>query len=220
MGVYLYCVGRADHPAPDAVEGLGRSVVRAVEVAGLSAWVSQLEKAPAASIEHARVHNQVIEAATSNATPLPLRFGQWFESHDALERSVAERKDLLEQGLKRVHGRLEFGVRILDPGYVAEVPDRESGKAYLEGLARRERRSEESRERGIAVARELTTWLGDLASDSSVRPLGREGVASIAYLVDRHNTGKYQRRIRQFPDRRPELRFVFTGPWPPYGFTE
>ena len=220
MGLYLYCVGLDDHPPPEGVKGLDGAEVRAVEVGGLSAWVADLDRAPAASLDHARVHNQVVEAAAQDATPLPLRFGQWFDSPAALEQSVLERRDVLEQRLRRVSGCLEFGVRIVDPDYVADEPGRESGRAYLEGLARRERQSEENRERGLAVAGEVTAWLGDLTRDTNVRPLGRDGLASIAYLVDRHNTRRYQRRIRQFPDRHPELRFLLSGPWPPYGFAE
>ena len=220
MGIYIYCLGEEGHPPPERVQGLDGTAVRAVSVAGFSAWASDLERQPSASLETIRAHNRVVEEAVATATPLPLRFGQWFDTMGAMRASLQEQRDQLAAGLDRVRNRLEFGVRVLDPAYAAEEPARESGKAYLEGLARRERRTEEGRQRGLQVAAEIEQWLGDLQRDSRVRPLGAEALASIAYLVDRHDTRSYKRRIQGFPDQRPELEFVFTGPWPPYGFVE
>lgn len=221
MGLYLYCVGTPDHPDPGEVRGIDGAAVRALDAAGLRGWVSALDAAPAASLDRVRTHNAVVEASAAAQTPLPMRFGQWFPSRAELVDSLAERRPGLERALQRVEGALEFGVRILDPDRPsAPTPDRSSGKAYLEGLARREEGAERARRRGAEVAADMRAFLGPLVRDHVVRPGGSGALVTVAHLVARHDTGTYTTRLRTFSARWPDLRFVFSGPWPPYGFTD
>lgn len=232
MGLYLYCVGDADHPEPGDMVGIEGSAVYAVDTAGLRAWVSNLPAAPSASLDRVRSHNAVVESSSEERTALPMRFGQWFSSETELHEAIAARRVRLERSLERVRGALEFGVRVLDPERSAMDPsdpvagptdrpaDRSSGKAYLESLARREEGVEKSRLRGAEIAAELRSFLGPLVRDHRVRPGGREGIVAISHLVARHDTGAYAHRVHTFTDRRSELRFVTSGPWPPYGFAD
>lgn len=220
MGIYAYCLGTAAHPEPPVLDGVEGAPVRLDRAAGFGIWVSDLPRAPAPSLEAVRAHNAVVEAATETMTPLPFRFGQWFESHDAFVRSIDERREQLGRSLDHVADALEYGVRVLDPQHQAEPPDRTSGTAYLETLATRARQDESDRARGREVAAALRARLGPLVRDERVRLVGAGTLASIAHLVARHDTGEYGRSIRRYPSERPELRFLFTGPWPPYGFAE
>lgn len=221
MGLYLYCVGAGDHPKPGELEGIDGAPVRALDTAGLRAWVSPMEAAPPASLDRVRSHNAVVEAAAEERTPLPMRFGQWFDSEAELKAALAERRPRLEAALERVRGALEFGVRVLDPARTEPTPpDRSSGTAYLEGLARRVEVAEQSRRRGAEVAAELRSFLGPVVRAQSVRPGGSGAIVTIAHLVARHDTGTYGTRLRTFSTRRPDVRLVPSGPWPPYGFTD
>jgi hypothetical protein len=220
MGIYAYCLGTDSHPEPPAMQGVEGTVVGSERVAGFAVWVSDIPRAPTPSLEAVRAHNAVVEAATETATPLPFRFGQWFDGRDALVQSLEERREGLGQSLQRVADALEYGVRVIDPQHQSAPPDRTSGTAYLEALATRARQDEADRARGRDVAAALRARLGPLVRDERVRLVGAGTLASIAHLVARHDTGEYDRTIRTFPSERPELRFVFTGPWPPYGFVE
>lgn len=224
MGLYLYCIGPPDHPAPEeieGIEGIDSAPVRALDLDGLRGWISPLAAAPAASLDRVRRHNAVVEASARARTPLPMRFGQWFASEAELLESIAERRPGLERALERVRGAMEYGVRVMDPDRPSPAtPDRSSGKAYLEGLARREEAVEVARRRGAEVAAELRSFLGPLVRAQEVRQGGSGALVAIAHLVARHDTGTYTTRLRTFSSGRPELRFVFSGPWPPYGFTD
>lgn len=220
MGVYAYCIGQPRHPEPPPTDGLEGAPVRAERVDEFTVLLSDLQHPPTPSLASIRLHNAVVEAATAQETPLPFRFGQWFDSVDELRESLRDRRQPLDRQLRHVAGALEYGIRILDPGHVPGIADRSSGTAYLETLARRDRDHELDRQRGRHVAAKLRSWLGPLVRDERVRPVGGETLAAIAHLVSRHDTGNYERRVREFPPERPELRFHFTGPWPPYGFME
>ncbi|HUG39359.1 MAG TPA: GvpL/GvpF family gas vesicle protein [Longimicrobiales bacterium] len=220
-GFYLYCIGGADHPAPGDVTGIGGAPVQALALDGLVGWVSPMEAAPGASLQRVREHNDVVERACAERTALPLRFGQWFPGERALGAEIHDRRAALEDGLRRVDGAMEMGVRILDPEQRDDPPDRSTGRAYLETLARRDARMAAAAGRGRTVAAELREWLGPLVRDERVRPLGTSaGLAAAAHLVDRHDIGTYTSRVRSFAARRGELRFLFSGPWPPYGFAD
>lgn len=88
----------------------------------------------------------------------------------------------------------------------------------MEGLALREETLKQARLRGAEIAVELRSFLGPLVRDHAVRPGGTDGLVAIAHLVPRHDTGAYNRQVHTFTERHPELRFVTSGPWPPYGF--
>jgi hypothetical protein len=220
MGLYVYCAGRPSHPEPVDVHGLEDTAVRADHVGPFSVWVSELASPPRPTLDGVRIHNQVVEAACASATPLPFRYGQWFESGDDLAHSLRQREPGLTRSLERVDHALEHGVRIIDPARSDEPAARTSGKAYLESLARRATATRLGHSRGQEVASALRGWLGPIARDMRVHEGGAGTLAVVAFLVDRHDTGTYERRIRQFPAEQPDLKFVFTGPWPPYGFVE
>lgn len=224
MGFYLYGLGEPGHPPPpDDLAGIDGAPVRSRAVAGLLGWVSELESAPSASLDRIREHNRVVERACDERTVLPLRFGQWFPDAAALDESVRDRLDDLRRGLARVEGAMEMGVRVVDPAHTVEdaPPDRSTGRAYLEALARREGAAKEARARGETVAREMAASLDGLVRDVRVRPLGSaSGLVAVAYLVARHDIGSYQAAVGDFAARHKRLGFLFSGPWPPYGFAD
>lgn len=221
MGLYLYCIGAADHPPPGAVAGIDGAAVSAAAVEGFSAWVSPLDAAPAPSLDRVREHNRVVERACAERTVLPLRFGQWFPDADALDASLHPRRVRLAADLERVAGAMEMGVRVMDPAHDDAPPDRSTGRAYLEALARRDARIAAAQERGARIAAEIRDWLGALVRDERVRPLGASvGLVAVAHLVDRHDIGGYNARLKELPGRYEDLRFHFSGPWPPYGFAD
>ena len=219
MGIYLYCLAGAQDPPPAGFGGVDDAIVTVRPVAGFTAWTSQLDAAPKPALDSVRAHYLVVEAAADHATPVPFRFGQWFETEALAERALEARRAELAAGLERVRGTWEYGVRVLDPAHVHAPPDRSSGRAYLESLARREHEDEADRRRGLEVAASLREWLGTCIREQRVRPLGSAGgLVAVAHLVDRHYTRSYDQRVREFPARLPALRFLLSGPWPPYGF--
>jgi hypothetical protein len=49
-------------------------------------------------------------------------------------------------------------------------------------------------------------------------PRGPHDMVSVAHLVARTDFDTYRRRLRELRERSPHLRFLASGPWPPYSF--
>jgi len=221
MGLYVYCFTPAGHgPGPD-IAGVAGNPVSLLASGKLALWVDLRESVPDATLRSVKAHHAVVEAAWSTSPAcLPARFGQWFHGHDALEESLAEKRPALEQALARVEGAAEHGVRIADPrastSDEAHVP---SGRAYLELLRQQASVREERDRRGEALGVELEAALGDAVREQRSEPLPtRHGLLSVSHLVPRERQQDYVERLGAFRGRHPELRFLTSGPWPPYSF--
>lgn len=221
-GVYLYCAIPAGAASCDGIAGIGDGPVLRYAEDALEYWYSRLPGRPEPSIEGIRQHNAVVEAAiTEQITPLPIRFGQWFESEQRLREQLADLKTLHQQKLQTFRGALEFGLRIVDPRVPAqpltEPAVHAGGREYL--LALRERQNPRLGPLAEDVAAEIAKQFGGIVRDGKVEPLRTQhGVISAAHLVPREQFAAWHRAVDALRQQFPELRFLASGPWPPYSF--
>jgi hypothetical protein len=223
-GCYLYCAVPDGHSPTGDLRGIDNAVVRAVSTADLAVWISPLPRPPMPSVEAIQRHNAVIEAAmTAAVTPVPFRFGQFVGSLSALAARVAERSGEWRAQLEAFAGHEEYGVRVLDPAIEPAVRDVHpapvSGRAYLETLARAAGDERHRRTRAEVIASELKTRLGGLVVQQRVEPLpSAHGLATIAHLVRHEDAAAYRDALDSARASMPALRFLSSGPWPPYSF--
>jgi hypothetical protein len=74
-------------------------------------------------------------------------------------------------------------------------------------------------------AEELATWLdasvSGVARETEVRVNPSEAiVVRAAHLIERERVGAYRKLLRSLGAERNGLRFLTSGPWPPYSFTD
>lgn len=224
MGLHIYCIVPAGHPIPADCLGLDDRPPVAVDAGSLALWATPHDASIVPSVAALRTHNDVVRAAmTAHITPVPLRFGQWFASRDdAVERVVADAAEWAAL-LARFAGRAEYGVRVLHAAPEAERdvhPDSpKSGKDYMAGLARKQAQATGRREDGERIASGLTARLEGLTVDERVEyPPAGDVLVTLAHLVAWEAADEYHGVIREFCDAAPNVRFVATGPWPPYSF--
>lgn len=238
-GIYAYVLLPSAVEPPPGLEGHGGEPVRWRELDRIWVWYSTASSCPSPTLESVRSHHAVAEAAMQEGvTPLPLRFGQWFAGEQEFARAMEERASSYRGQLKEVSGCLEFGLRVIETG--AEEPavddeglqrrsleDPESGasagpgSAHLRALARSRRTEREARERARDVAAEIGERFSDVVRRQRNEPLPRGGgLVSIAQLVPRTAITEYHDRVRDVRRSSRTLRFVVSGPWPPYSFVK
>lgn len=224
-GRYLYCVAPGGHHPPADLRGLEGKEVRCLEHRGLALWVSEAERRPTPSLDRIRSHHAVVRSAMrEEATPVPVRFGQWFRSRDDLLEAIDEERDRYGELLDRLHGTREHGVRVLERNpkplpEEAPAANGESGREYMEELARREAEVRAARDRGRRIGDALGSHLGGLVREERVELLeSREGLVSVAHLVADADGERYRSEVERFAADHGDLDFRVTGPWPPYSF--
>jgi Gas vesicle synthesis protein GvpL/GvpF len=255
--MWAYCVLRTDDAEAPDVPGVDGAAVERVAVGGLTALVSRVRAAQFAAeplrenlnelpwLEAvARAHETVLGAAFAAATIVPLRLCTIYEGADGVRRMLGEEHHALDRALARLHGREEWGVKLLvDPQLLADAAraasphaatfaqqaeERDAGGAYM--LRRRLERH--VREQADALASDLAAAvharLQDWALDAVTRPAqnrdlsGHEGQMLLngAYLVEAGRAEELRGLADELGAHHRDVgaRLELTGPWPPFNF--
>jgi hypothetical protein len=224
MGLHAYCITYAGHEP--RVAGLDGEPVLAVVAGELAAWVSEHPERPRPAIDALRDHDAVVRAAmTPLATPVPLRFGQWLESTEALRARLADRADHWAELLAAFAGAVEMGLRIAEaepvplPVFAAPEPRPRSGREYLERLAARAHHEAQGAAREAHALEALHRALGDhvLREAHGDVPDGADFLW-VAHLVHLEHASVYREAVASLASSAPAYRVRLTGPWPPYSF--
>ncbi len=171
-------------------------------------------------------HERVIEACMEIGTVLPARFGTCFANVDRLDAVLDQNAQRLHEGLARVRGCVEMGVRVLWTGassdyeQSADPTPASTGTAYMLHRAKIERARVDAQSRADRAAHELHADLSQESVDGQLRMISAPLLhLSGAYLVRRDRMTHFQQRVRELAASHPELHILGTGPWPPYHFT-
>jgi hypothetical protein len=228
MQTYLYCLvpaANAADPVPAVPLGMDGTIVRVLRVASVEAWVSTVDRAPAATVRSVREHDGVVSAALATGrTPLPARFGQVWPSDAVCREAVRQRAADLEPLLRRVAGLVEMTVCTLLPGMparpaVADRDDASPGRAYLQRVRARADRARHLRLALEALRARVSGALGPLARGEVAEIRGSDTALalSVSYLVERDGELRFRRAVDEVAHE-TAARLVVAGPRAPYSF--
>lgn len=236
MALYTYCLGNeAMTPQLEEVTGVAGAVARVLQCGEISVVVSDFEgEAVSVKRENVFAHERVIQHVLRYTTPLPFRFGT-LASAERLETFVAANRDALVKSLEHVRDSVEMSVKVIwdteearrAVGAEQASEEREpehlelgEGAAYLAAKRLEILEDERLKERAEEVATWLAERVGPAASDRAmhIHPDGSL-VIRAAFLVRRESLNDYQKRVEAARRMRAGLRFLTSGPWPPYSFS-
>jgi hypothetical protein len=188
----------------------------------------------------ARAHQGVIDALTVVTTPLPLRLGTVFRDDSGVRVMIEEREEAFRRTLERLHGRVEWGVKVYaesEPSADGEraetgtgdgLPAEKavSGRDYLRQRRMRMRSNENMWQQAEAFAGRLHETLSAFAEDSRLHApqnatlSGASGrnILNAAYLVPREESEEFVELVDRTKDDVPGMRVELTGPWAAYSF--
>ena len=149
---------------------------------------------------------------------LPMRFGTRLPDDAALEEVLATRQQEFLAALERVRGRVEVGVRAMQPlgtepaVPIPAVPVAMSGREYLQAKLSNGRRTEHE-------ATALHEPLAKLAVAVSRRAaLAPDELLRASYLVETANLARFRGTVERLQRAHEDVAILCTGPWPPYSF--
>ena len=225
MRLYVYCLVEGVERLNNAPTGVSGAPVRIVELdEDVSALVSVCRTdAFQVNRKNALAHHEVVRSITEQTTPLPARFGT-VVTIEQLRNYVSTHHEAIKTKLAHVRGGVEMTVRMIQSIPGADTPQELNkvgpGTAFL-----LEKRRELVRdEAGATQKGQLSAWLreklGDLIKEEKISITRSETVilARVDHLIKRADVQQYRTKMANAVEERPEIRFMVSGPWPPYSF--
>ncbi len=236
--LYLYCIADAEEPVEPGTLGLGLAHdggVFSVQHGGLAGVVSRALPARCRPTrENLLAHELVNEAVMRRHAMVPMSFGTVFESERDVVALLEGAERPLRELLALLRGKIELGVKVRwdRPRVLAELEREEPELRDLRGPSEGPGGAGRSRTRyGRAVERALESRARELKGSvyQALRPLavagrtrravGNDLLLDVAFLVENAREEDFDRAVDALVARhRGELRFDYTGPWPPYSF--
>ena len=226
MRLYVYCLAEGTVGPNLTPSGVSGAEVRIVElVEDLSALVSVYRSEEfQVSRKNALAHHEVVRSITEHTTPLPTRFGT-VVTIEQLRNYVSTHQEAIKAKLAHIRGGVEMNVRMI--GTVASTAisqDAENAGGPGTAFLLEKRRKILREEAGAAQRAEMSAWLreklGDLIKDEkiSVTPSETVILGRADHLIARADVQNYRTKMAKAIEERPEIRFMVSGPWPPYSF--
>ncbi|HEX3252456.1 MAG TPA: GvpL/GvpF family gas vesicle protein [Pyrinomonadaceae bacterium] len=224
MKLYAYCLVEDPDTFDASTRGISGAAVRLQQIDEYGVLVSDFDSdTVAVTRDNALDHAAVVRSVLDRTTPLPFRFGT-LVTDEQLRSYISARKPALHTRFELVRGCVEMSVKIIRE-VSTDNKEREPQEAVTSGTTflQEKRREIRGSEQSAAEAKNISTWLHDqvktLTRDEQVtlRPSEKLVVAA-AHLVERDKIPQYKQRMASIRENRPELHFLFSGPWPPYSF--
>ena len=233
---YVYAVLARGTCLPSRLTGLGGDLMLVPyrELAAAASIIDRATMQPTA--QDVLRHEAIVEALRESGPTLPVRFGTVLTDAQAVAHALSERYDVLLDDLARLGDKVECGLVVLwrevppvsnrtaEGGAVASnLNGREEargpGAEYLRARTLRYRSATASHERAHSLVQDLDIALRPHAIDSRVTIAPTAGIAlRAAYLLRASAVGPFGDAFEEVRGMRPDLRFLLSGPWPPYSF--
>jgi hypothetical protein len=228
---YVYAIQAHDSTPPPDLRGFEGSMIRNVPWRKLSAVVSSVAESEfRPTAENVLLHESVVEAVRRDGKALPVRFGTIVESDASLRHALDERHDVLLADLERLGDKVELGVTVLWQPPAVAAPEGPSdslqasdtagaGTTYLYALLNEHRRERALRDKAQALADELNELVQPHTLDQrlAILPVPRLAIRA-TYLLETEQSSAFLKAAGKARERHPDLRYLVSGPWPPYSF--
>jgi len=209
--LYVFALTR-DVPAPFEFDG---HRIEFLGFSGLGAAVERVAVRPQVSEAALRMQHEIVMRISSYVNDLlPARFGAFVDDRE-LEEILAIRREVIQEALDLVHGRVQMTIRIRDNASPADRPDvarsgaATSGTAYLQA-----RRAAAARTVPPGAAPMMAAVCHLVAAERAENGQGRSA-ASIYHLIERRHVNQYRAALATVQSSIVTV----SGPWPPFAFT-
>jgi Mg2+ and Co2+ transporter CorA len=159
-----------------------------------------------------------------------------FRTEDDVVEFLKDTADAIRDVLEKMKDKIEFGLKVnWTPETVLKEVEEETeeiGRLKDEIMSNRQTSTYFARmqlgrlveqamsEKSDAYVREVYDHLRDCAIASRHnKPIGDKMILNAAFLVERSSAAAFDQKVQEIAQRyEGKLRFLYTGPWPPYNF--
>lgn len=231
---YVYCLVGDMESTSSLPPGLGGMKVYQVSAGRVTALVSDVDPGSVIdTTQNALTHHEVVQTALRLASSvIPCRFGTVLHDEGKIMSLLKTCSTQLDARLARVRDKVEMSVSVIVDGITTPAIGRWEtneagehlpvGERYLSAKRAQYEVARAVKEQAECLRRELNEVTTPLWTEVKVqRRFIDDGLLlNLYYLVDREKLSTFYHVYQQFTKRWPGIKFLYTGPWPPYSFTE
>jgi hypothetical protein len=231
-----YCIIDSDREIPDGIVGLYARPAWNVPYRGIGVVTSTLTAPVRDVVAGAVEHETVVERLMQTYTVLPMRFPTAFGSREAVLAMMEQHYGDFRENLHRLRDQVEFGVRVIWPDAMLRTDEggaaatcgserpaphhvESSGKLYMQERFRRHKCRNALRDQAAQFGRRLDAALSEFATAKRLRSPTTDSFAfDGVYLVRKDKGVDFRHAFADAKSSEPGLRYLLSGPWPPYNF--
>lgn len=236
MRLYTYGIIDSSDQIDEPIHGLGGASVYSVPYCDIGAIVSELAECSMQDIVEQRVlaHEEVIEKLMERFTVLPVRFRTVHDSREALFAMMQSHYIDFRDNLDRLRNKVEFGIKVIWPsdkikerivnackksGKKTPVPTDSPNSKFMRDKFEQYRLNEELEKKADKLISIMDMFFSKFAAEKKLKRLRTaDMLLDAVYLVEKDKQGNFKKAFEHIKSARPNFRFLFSGPWPPYNF--
>ena len=195
LGGYIYVYGIINNKGGIklGMRGLKDSSIEKIDFKDISALISFYPTLhPMLKEDEAMQHAAILKRLAEKTTIIPMSFGTVFKDQEILEIILSKSYQAVKTTLKLIDGKIELGVKVVKN----QLDDIHNGVA-LEILESLNKLS-------------IKSIKGDNFSDRLL--------LNHSFLVEKNKFSRFSEEIAKLEKKHNDLKFLYTGPWPPYSF--
>ena len=236
-GKYVYCIieaGASLHFGPIGI-GSEPADVHTVNYRDIAAVVSDTPlEVYDPTRENVLAHERVNEVVMRDYTVIPMSFSTVFKTSEDIVELLRTAYDAFRDVLVKMRGKVEFGLKVLwEPDIVIREIEKENenlrllrqeissqrGSTYFARMQYGRLVDSLLQERSEHLAADIFNALGDVSVASRAnKVIGDKMILNAAFLVPRERELDFDTKVKEIDARYENLKFKYTGPWPPYNF--
>jgi hypothetical protein len=236
-GKYVYCIIQTEEPLGFGPIGIGGEPadVHTVNYKDIGAVVSDTPlEVYDPTRENVLAHERVNEVVMRDYTVIPMSFSTVFKTSEDIVELLRTAYDAFHDVLVKMQDKLEFGVKILwEPEVVIREIEKDDenlrllrqeissqkGSTYFARMQYGRLVDSLLAERSEQLVSDIFSALSSVSVASRTnKPIGDKMVMNAAFLVSRDRESDFDAKVKEMDAKYENLKFKFTGPWPPYNF--
>jgi hypothetical protein len=236
-GKYVYCIIQTGDSHNFGPIGIGNEPadVHTVNYRDIAAVVSDTPlEVYDPTRDNVLAHERVNEAVMRRFTVIPMSFSTVFKTGEDIVELLRTAYDAFRDVLVKMRDKLEFGLKVLwEPELVIQEIEKEEeslrllrheistqkGSTYFARMQYGRLVDSLLQERSEKLVAEIFSALGAVSVASRAnKPIGDKMILNAAFLVSRDREPEFDTRVKEIGAKYENLKFKYTGPWPPYNF--
>lgn len=236
-GKYVYCIIQTTESLRFGPIGIGSepAEIHTVNYQDIAAVVSDTPlEVYDPTRENVLAHERVNEVVMRDFTVLPMSFSTVFKTSEDIVELLRTAYDAFRDVLGKMRHKVEFGLKVLwEPEIVIQEIEKEDenlrllrqeissqrGSTYFARMQYGRLVDSLLQQRSEQLVSDIFNALGSVSVASRAnKPIGEKMILNAAFLVSRDRESDFDAKVKEIDAKYENLKFKYTGPWPPYNF--